>query len=217
MRLHRPGPILAFGRQDTLAPRFAEAAEAARAHGFEPVIRVAGGRAAVFHEGTLSFSQALPDPNPAARTRARFAAAAEALMRALRTLGIDARVGEVPGEYCRGAFSVNARGKRKLVGIGQRYVAGGAHVGGVVVLSGGERIREVLIPVYEALDLDWDPGTVGAIEDEVGELDPEAVESAILAELAPGQEIVERELDPETLSLAARLEVEHRADTIRAR
>jgi len=34
---------------------------------------------------------------------------------AFRRLGVDARVGEVSGEYCPGAHSVNARGATKLI------------------------------------------------------------------------------------------------------
>src|SRR5256885_1578665 len=43
VRLYRPGPTLAFGRLDALRPGFAEAGEAARDAGFEPIVRLAGG------------------------------------------------------------------------------------------------------------------------------------------------------------------------------
>ena len=92
----------------------------------------------------------------------------ELIASALRELGVDARVGEVPGEYCPGAYSVNARGQVKLAGIGQRMIRGGAHLGGVVVASGGDEIPRVLVPVYEALDLDWDPSTSGSVAEELG-------------------------------------------------
>ncbi|MGH2963545.1 MAG: lipoate--protein ligase family protein, partial [Solirubrobacterales bacterium] len=49
MRLHRTPRILAFGRQDAASVRFIDAANAARDAGFEPIVRVAGGRAAVYH------------------------------------------------------------------------------------------------------------------------------------------------------------------------
>ena len=87
--------------------------------------------------------------------------------RALRTLGVDARVGEVPREYCPGDYSVNARGQTKLAGIGQRLISGAWHIGGVIVVDGGDRVRDILVPVYEALGLDWDPATSGAVADEV--------------------------------------------------
>src|SRR5215212_3185718 len=61
-RLHRTGPILAFGRLDRLRPGYGRAVEIAREHGYLPVERLAGGRAAVFHEGTISFSTATRAP-----------------------------------------------------------------------------------------------------------------------------------------------------------
>ena len=116
-------------------------------------------------------------------------------------------MGEVPGEYCPGAWSVNARGATKLVGIGQRLVAGGAHVG---VGRGGatarRRLRDLLVPVYEALELEWDPATVGSVEEEVGAIALETVEEAILAEVAKSWRLVPGELGPEVLERAERLE-----------
>jgi octanoyl-[GcvH]:protein N-octanoyltransferase len=129
---------------------------------------------------------------------------AELIAAALRTLGADTRVGEVPGEYCPGAYTVNARGKTKLAGIGQRMIRGGAHMGGVVVASGGREIARVLEPVYRALELDWDPATSGSVSEEVGrEVDPGEVEKALIAELAQRYELVDAELDEETLRTAA--------------
>jgi lipoate-protein ligase A len=215
MRLHRPGRVLAFGRQDRLAPGFPEAVAAARAAGFAPVIRLAGGRAAVYHEGTLALSLAVPDPNPVARTRARFEDLAELVADALRSLGVDARVGEVPGEYCPGAFSVNARGRAKLAGIGQRVIAGGAHVGAVLVVSDSTAVRAVLEPVYAALGLTWDPATTGSVEDELGGATLGAVEEAVLEAAADRWRIDPTELDPETLALAERLEPDHLPAVVR--
>jgi octanoyl-[GcvH]:protein N-octanoyltransferase len=216
IRLHRPGPILAFSRQDRASRGFAAAVRAAGERGFEPVLRLAGGRAAVFHEQTLACSWAVPDSRPAARTTQRFREMAGVLAGALGGLGIDARVGEVPGEYCPGEWSVNARGRTKLVGIGQRLIAGAAHRGAVIVVGGSERIRGVLVPVYDALGLAWDPATAGSIEDELGEVGLDAVEQAIMAELGRRYELRDDEgLDETTLALAARLEPEHRVDVQR--
>jgi octanoyl-[GcvH]:protein N-octanoyltransferase len=216
IRLHRPGPVLAFGRQDVASPGYAEAVRAARAAGFEPVERLAGGRAAVFHEGTFSLSQAVPDTTPPTRTEERFERMAELVREALARLGIDARIGEVPGEYCPGTWSVNARGRTKLAGIGQRLISGAAHLGGVIVVRDAARVREVLTPVYRALGLDWDPATVGSAEDEVAGVEPDAVERSLLDELSARFDIAESELDPETMALAKRLEREHRAPARRA-
>ena len=113
------------------------------------MLRLAGGRAAVFHEGTMEIGHAVPEDEPRAGIHERFEGTAGRSARALGRLGVDARVGEVPGEYCPGRYSVNARGAAKLAGIGQRIVAGGSHTGVVLVVSGEERIDEVLRPVYD--------------------------------------------------------------------
>jgi len=203
IRIHRPGDEVAFGRQDLASPGYEAAAEAARAAGFAPVERLAGGRAAVFHSGTIAIARAYSDPQPPKRTYARFEEMAELIAVTLRGLGVDARVGEVPGEYCPGAYSVNARGATKLAGIGQRMIRGGAHMGGVVVASGGGEVARALEPVYAALELDWDPATSGSVSEELDrEVDPGEVEEALIAELGKAYELLDAELDEETMRLA---------------
>jgi octanoyl-[GcvH]:protein N-octanoyltransferase len=214
LRLARPGAMVAFAKQDSAAPGYPDAVRAARARGFDAVLRLAGGRAAVFHEQTIALAHAVPDPAPRAGIHSRFARTAELIARALCRLGVDARVGEVPGEYCPGGYSVNARGTVKLAGIGQRIIAGASHMGGVIVVGGAERVREVLLPVYEALDLPWDPGTAAAVEDEIDHgaaPDPwTVVRNGVLAEYEREYEVIEAELDPETVELARGLAAEHR-------
>jgi lipoate-protein ligase A len=200
LRLARPARVVAFAKRDALSPGYAEAVAAARAAGFGSVLRLAGGRAAVFHEGTVELAHAVPDPDPRPGIHARFEATAELVARALRGLGVDARVGEVPGEYCPGRWSVNAAGTRKLAGIGQRVISGGAHVGTVVVAEDGQAVRDVLEPVYRALSLDWDPATAAAAERPWAE-----VRDAVLAEYAERFELVEDVVDEETLALARTL------------
>ena len=220
VRLHRTGPILAFGRLDKLRPGYAEAVRIAREHGYEPIERLAGGRAAVFHEGTISFSHATRAPAAYAGTRPRFEAMAAQIAAALGELGADARVGEVEGEYCPGEFSVNARGAVKLAGIGQRVITGGAHVGGVVVLRGAGRIRDVLEPIYAALEINWRPETTGSVALELGEDDATIptgttdplIERAIAAlreVLARDYELEDATLDRGTRELAAELRSDH--------
>jgi lipoate-protein ligase A len=203
IRIHRPGDEVAFGRQDVASPGYEAAAEAARAAGFAAVERLAGGRAAVFHQGTIAIARAYSDPQPPKRTYARFEEMAGLIADTLRGVGVDARVGEVPGEYCPGAYSINARGATKLAGIGQRMIRGGAHMGGVVVASDGREIARVLEPVYRALELDWDPASSGSISDELGrEVDPGEVEEALIVELSKRYELVDAELDEETVRIA---------------
>ena len=203
-RLYRPGRVVSFGGQDAHKPGFREAVDAAREEGFEAVMRLAGGSAAVFHEGTVAFAYATADEDPTARTHARFEEMADIMRTALSRLGIDAHIGEVPGEYCPGRYSVNARGQKKIVGIGQRIVAGGAHVGGVVVADGADLVRNALIPVYDRLGLDWDPATAGSAAEETGATWDD-VEQAIATELASRHDLAEARIDDDILSLASTL------------
>lgn len=210
-RLHRPARELAFSKQDRVAPGFPAAVAASREAGFEPVVRLAGGRAAAFHEGCLAIALATHAEQPITGTHQRFEWLAKLVVRALGALGVDARVGEVPGEYCPGAWSVNARGETKLAGIGQRLISGGAHAGGVVVVTDSELLRSALVPAYAALGLEWDPGTAGSLADEAPGVDLDRTEEAIVAELARDFELVEAEIDAETMAMAARLEQGHLA------
>jgi octanoyl-[GcvH]:protein N-octanoyltransferase len=206
IRLARPGAMVAFGKQDVSSAGYERAAESAREHDFDAVKRLAGGRAAVFHEQTIAFAWAERTSDPWPGTHDRFGRAAGALERALRSLGVDARTGEVAGEYCPGEYSINARGRTKLVGLGQRIIKGASHIGGVIVVGDAGRIRDVLIPVYEALGLAWDPDTTGSVEDEIGAVSFEDVAAAIRAELPALEEAA---LDQPTLTLAEQLTPQH--------
>jgi octanoyl-[GcvH]:protein N-octanoyltransferase len=207
IRIHRPGNEVAFGRQDVSSPGYEAAAESARAAGFAPVERLAGGRAAVFHSGTIAIARAYADPQPPKRTYARFEEMADLIADALRGLGVDARVGEVPGEYCPGAYSVNARGTVKLTGTAQRLVRGAALVGAVIIVRDGAGVREVLRDVYEKLELDWDDATAGSVAEEVPGASVLDVEQAVLAAYP---DIEYGHIDEGTLALARELVSEHR-------
>jgi lipoate-protein ligase A len=210
LRLSRPAPTVAFGKLDRIRPGFAAAVAAARARGYGPALRSAGGNAAAYHEGSLAFEHVIAADDPIPGMHDRFREAAERIARALATLGVDARVGEVAGEFCPGAFSVNARGALKLAGTGQRMIRGGALLGASIVVNDGAAVRAVLTDVYEALDIDWLPATSGAVEDEAPGATVDAVEGAILAAYAEDYELTDGALGPATPALAERLEPEHR-------
>lgn len=184
VRISRPSAAVAFGRRDIVAPGYAAARAAAVAAGFAPIERVGGGRAAVFHEGTLHLSHTVRDADPRAGVTRRFEETAALIAGALRTLGVDAHVGAVDGEYCPGAHSVNARGAVKLAGLGQRVVKHAAHVGAVIAVCGADRIRQVLTPVNAALDLAWDPDVAGSLADELPAIAWDRVAAALEAAYA---------------------------------
>lgn len=211
VRLSRPGRVVAFGRRDVRTPGYRDAVRAARDAGFEGMERLTGGRAAAYSEGALSLTLTIPDEKPAERTTARFEQAAGLARDALSRLGVDARVGEVPGEYCPGDFSVNAGGRSKLVGIGQRMIKGAAHIGFVIVVADAPLIRKVLEPVYAALELEWNPATVGAIEDEAEGAGLAEVETALLERLAETHELDPIGLDPDTLRRAEEIASRYRS------
>lgn len=211
MRITRPPAMVAFGRQDVASANYRAGVRAARDAGFEAIERLAGGRAAVFHEHTLAIAHARPDDDPQAHIYPRFEEASGWIERALKRLGVDARVGEVPGEYCPGGYSVNARGEKKLAGIGQKLIRHGGHLGGVLVVENGARVRGVLVPVYQALGLGWNPSTAGAVSDERPGLTMDEAEAALIAELEELYEVQEAPLDRDTLAIARRLAPEHRS------
>lgn len=209
LRLHVPGALVAFGRSDRAHPGYPQAVRAALANGFGAVERLAGGRAAVFHEHTIAFALATPETDAKAGIETRFSEIARVIVDALESLGIDARIGEVPGEYCPGRWSVNVGGKVKVMGVGQRLVRGAAHVGGVVVVDDGERIRDVLIPVYRALEIDWDPRTTGALADRAPGLDNAKVTQAIVTSISRLHEVIPGRLPLSVIEHAQSLLPEH--------
>lgn len=193
LRLYRPEPTVAFGQRDTRLAGFAEARKASLAHGFTPAVRRAGGRAAAYHRGTLIVDHIQPQEDSIADAKARFGFFGELFTDALRSLGVDAGVGEIPGEYCPGEFSVFGRGTPgplKLVGTAQRVVAGAWLFSSVIVVQDSAPIRGVLVDTYDALGLAWDPRTAGAAEDLAPGITVDAVEAAVLTAYSRDTELV---------------------------
>ncbi len=201
-RLHVPGRVVAFGKRDVIDRRYPAARRAATAAGFAPVERMAGGRAAVFTEHTLSFAWTITDPDPRPGITPRFAALTEVVVDAFTRLGVPAAVGEIPGEYCPGSWSVH-HGGLKLMGVGQRLARHAAHVGGVIVVDRPDLVRRALVPVYRALELDWDPATAGALTDVDPGITLEATTDAVIAALADRFTLDPVPLDPGILAAAA--------------
>ena len=210
LRLYRPDDVVAFSTTDAHRDGFEAAVARARASGFDTSLRLAGGTAALFTRETLAFGWCRPDADPRTGIRTRFEQIAQLVARALHELGVDARVGAVAGEYCPGDYSVNAGGRTKLMGVGQRIVRGASWVGGVIVVGGAARADAVLAPVYRALDLPYDGGATGSVEDEVGATRVETVRAALLAEITAGRPSIETDFDPVLLEAAEAIEDRHR-------
>lgn len=206
-RIHTPARIVAFGRQDTHSPGYGEAVAACEQERFTPVVRLAGGRAAVFHEATLAFSWQTRTTQPKLGISERFEFITDALVAALRSLGFEAAVGEIPGEYCPGRYSIHVGGQ-KVIGLGQRLVEGAAHVGGVIVVDDRASINRVLDPVYRALDLTWEPGVTGALADH-GPVRSSDVSDQVIAELTRRLDLFALALPADLINQAAHLVPNH--------
>lgn len=158
LRIARPRPTIAFSRRDERSPRFARAAAVARAAGFAAVVRPVGGTFAPMHEGSLVVDEFGWSPGTQ-WPQERFDRHAEVFA----SYGIDARVGEVPGEYCPGAHSVNRSGLVKLSGTAQRVARGAWLVSSVVQVGPVDDLRDVTAHVAAELEAPVDVTTIGAL------------------------------------------------------
>ncbi|GAA3898049.1 lipoyl protein ligase domain-containing protein [Microbacterium invictum] len=170
LRIARPRPAMAFGRRDERMPGFARAAAAALQAGFTPAVRPVGGTFAPMHEGSLvvdefGWSDRVEWPNE------RFDRHAALLAEVFLSYGIDARVGEVTGEYCPGAHSVNRAGVVKLSGTAQRVARGAWVVSSVVQVGPVDALLEATRQVAAELGRPVDIHTIGSLSDTVPGID----------------------------------------------
>lgn len=180
LRIARPEPLVAFSRRDQRQPAFAAAVAAAEEAGFRAAVRPVGGTFAPMHEGSLvvdefgwSSSGEWPDE--------RFDRHARLLAGVFGSYGIDVRIGEVAGEYCPGAHSVNRGGTVKVSGTAQRVARGAWLVSSVVQVHDAARLRVVTRRVAAALAAPVEAATVGALADTVPGLSVAAVAARIEA------------------------------------
>ena len=180
LRIYRPArPAVVFGRRDTLLPGYAAAIEAARAAGFETGVRAVGGRAVAYTDRAVVVDHVRAEPQTPTGMDRRFEAFGHRFAQLLTDLGVDARVGPVPGEYCPGAHSVNARDEVKLVGTAQRVLPRAWLFSSLVAVGDRERVRAVLTDVYGHLDLPFAPASVGSLDSEVAGLTTDEVVEAV--------------------------------------
>jgi octanoyl-[GcvH]:protein N-octanoyltransferase len=197
-RVFRPGPTMAFGRLDALAPGYDAARAAAQQHGFTPALRLGGGHAAGYDAGSVLVEIIRPNATIARGIPERFADLTALLVETLGHLGITARVGELPGEYCAGDWSVNAAGI-KLAGLSTA----------MVLVEHGAALRAALTDVYAALDLAWRPGTAGAGNDIVRALTAGDAQRALIAALAQRESLTSGTLAASTVARAETLRASH--------
>jgi lipoate-protein ligase A len=188
VRVWRPYRQLAFGRRDARADDFDVAKKVADACEFPPVERSVGGRAVAYSGNTVAFAKVVPLEDMRVGMDERYEQAAQAVQRGLWRLGVPAVRGEPEASFCPGDYSLQRDGK--LAGVAQRVRKGAALVSGVVAVRDHEEIAGVLDPVYAALDVPFDPGSVGSVAKAGGDGDPETVARTI-EELLVGDEETE--------------------------
>lgn len=184
LRVFRPGPTVAFGKLDRLLPGIDRAWAVARELGYTPLVRLAGGQAAIYDERCLVVEHVTPEADVTAGLTARFEDHAARLQAALSGLGLDIRVGELPGEYCPGGHSLNVGGRIKVAGIAQRTIRGAALTTSVLVVAGGADLRAAVAAIYAALGRDADASVAGALDDVLPGITPDDVAPRITAAYA---------------------------------
>ncbi|SIQ67845.1 Lipoate-protein ligase A [Haladaptatus litoreus] len=173
VRVWTPHRQIAFGRRDARADGFDVAKSVAETCEFESVERSVGGRAVAYTGTTVAFAHTVPLADMRRGMEERYAETTEAVQRAFWRLGVPAQRGEPPRSFCPGDYSLQWNGK--LAGVAQRVRTGAALVSGVVVVDGHDEIASVLDPIYAALDVPFDPHSVGSIAKVDGDADPELV------------------------------------------
>ena len=177
LRVWTPHRQVAFGRRDRRAEGYEMAQQAARDRGYAVLERAVGGRAVAYTGSTVAFSLVEPTTDGRETIQARYDRASAVVKSALDAVGVDAREGEPPDAFCPGSHSLQCDGK--LVGLAQRVTSAAAVTAGVLVVEDHEAIGAVLAPVYDALDVRFDPGTVGSIERAGGNADTSTVVRAL--------------------------------------
>ncbi len=184
LRFRRPRPTAAFSPQDTTHPDYEQIKQRAQARGFEPIERGTGGRLTIFDENALGITIIAPHAAPHEDMIKRYEILSNAIALGLHNLGIDARVGELPNEYCPGKYSVNAEGRIKLVGVAQRMNQRCLQMGAIVSVHRSEEACAGIAEAYRGMGLNFEPKTYGAIADLQPSLTYAEVRSAMLASVS---------------------------------
>jgi len=181
IRVFRPGPTVAFGRLDRARPGFEDARVVAARHGRTPVLRWGGGHAAAYDSECVIVEVLVRhDRGGISGLQTRFLAMAETIQRVFDGLDVPLELGELPGEYCPGRYSLHIPAGPKVAGVAQRVLARASLTTAVVVVGGGEELRTVIRDVYAALDLPLDVATAGAVTDHYPNINASLVQRAII-------------------------------------
>jgi len=165
VRAYQPLPTAAFSRRETFLPGFANAVEVAQQVGYAPAIRLTGGRCVVYDQNSVVLDVVFSETNRKKTSEEHFIAFADWFVNHLQQFGLDARVGQLDGEYCPGPYSVNASGEIKIVGVAQRVLIGARLISSVIQISDAEKPRWAMTEINQAMGFAWRSETFGAVED----------------------------------------------------
>lgn len=198
VRVWTPHRQVAFGRRDARREGYERAREAADERGFPPVERGVGGRA-VAYDGSrvLAFARVEPVADFRRGTDERYERLTADVESALTALGVESVRGEPDDSFCPGAHSLSLEAggsRRKVVGIAQRVTSDAALVSGILLVEASDELRDVLKAVYDALEVPFDPTSVGGVTGDSG-ASVETVRSALESALVGERERVLEELD----------------------
>ncbi|GAB3040940.1 lipoyl protein ligase domain-containing protein [Natronobiforma cellulositropha] len=198
VRVWLPHRQVAFGRRDTGLAGYERARALAHESAFAAVERRVGGRAVAYDgETTVAFARAEPVDDVREGIGERYDRLTADLESALATLGVETSREEPANSFCPGSHSLSVRVEgrpRKVAGIAQRVRADAALVAGILLVD-ASRVVAVLERVYEALEVPFDPATVGSLADAGGPGEPapvlETLEAALGGEETPTVRVVD--------------------------
>ncbi|MDT7783495.1 MAG: octanoyl-[GcvH]:protein N-octanoyltransferase [Pseudonocardiales bacterium] len=197
-------PTVAFSGRDLRSPGITKATEIAQAAGFETVVRSPGGRMVAYDSGAVVIDHLDRTTGIRHAGSATFAANASHHALVLRALGdVDARVGEVDGEYCPGEYSINVGGETKVVGSAQRVTSTGSLFSTVVQVAISERVRAVIADVSDALGYDLRRSSIAGLADYVPALTSAEVAQAFVADYRSRLGLTDGPLPAEVLAHAS--------------
>jgi octanoyl-[GcvH]:protein N-octanoyltransferase len=183
-RVYRPGPTVAFGRLDRGRVGFERACEIAREHGRVPLVRLGGGHAVVYDQGSLIVEFVRRHERSFEGLEPRFVEVTTVIQQVLRASGVALELGELPDEYCPGRFSLHFRDGPKVAGVAQRVRPRASLTTAVIAVTGGDELRAVTASVYAALELPLALATVGAISDRERSIGIEGIEEHLAERVA---------------------------------
>ncbi|MCU4799908.1 lipoate--protein ligase family protein [Halobacteria archaeon HArc-gm2] len=179
LRVWTPHRQVVFGRRDRRSDGYERARELALQRDFAVREREVGGRAVAYTGTTVAFALAEPVDDHRRGIGARYDRALDALQSALVDCGAAVERGEPPNSFCPGSHSLQID-DGKVAGVAQRVRQDVAVVAGVVVVTDAAAIADVLDSVYDALDVPFDPASVGSLTASTdGETTPERVVDAV--------------------------------------